>query len=67
MEMDLALNNLQRLIRRKTQTNQQTNYLPIAGERGALFLKSTPEPVLDFGPGRGPAKGTMADLRPFGS
>ena len=29
------------------------------------FLRGTPEPVLDFGPERGSAKGTMADLGPF--
>ena len=34
---------------------------------GALFLKSTSEPVLDFGPERGSAKGKMADLGPLGS
>ena len=30
-----------------------------------LFAENTPEPVLDFGPERGSAKGTMADLGPF--
>ena len=35
---------------------------------GALFgelLASAPGPVLDFGPERGPGKGTMADLGPL--
>ena len=34
---------------------------------GTFFAENTPEPVLDFGPERGSAKGTMADLRPLGS
>ena len=34
---------------------------------GTFFTKNTPEPVLDFGPESGSAKGTMADLRPLGS
>ena len=32
--------------------------------KGPLFY-NTPQPVLDFGPERGSAKGTMADLGPF--
>ena len=32
---------------------------------GAFFPKDTPEPVLDFSPERGSAKGTMADFGPF--
>ena len=34
---------------------------------GAFFPKNTPEPVLDFGPERGSAKGTMAELGPLGT
>ena len=30
----------------------------------AFFAENNPGPVLDFGPERGSAKGTMADLRP---
>ena len=30
-----------------------------------FFAENTPGPVLDFGPERGSAKGTMADLGPF--
>ena len=32
---------------------------------GAEELASAPGPVLDFGPERGPGKGTMADLGPL--
>ena len=35
-----------------------------AKSRGEL-LANAPGPVLDFGPERGPAKGTMADLGPL--
>ena len=31
----------------------------------ARFLANAPGPVLDFGPERGPGKGTMADLGPL--
>ena len=34
---------------------------------GMFFPKNTPESVLDFGPERGSAKGTMADLGPLGT
>ena len=32
---------------------------------GTFIVENTPGPVLDFGPERGSAKGTMADLGPF--
>ncbi len=35
------------------------------GASSSLFAGNTPGPVLDFGPERGSAKGTMADLVPF--
>ena len=33
--------------------------------QGSFFPENTPGPVLDFGPERGSAKGTMADLGLF--
>ena len=35
------------------------------GRLAGALLASAPGPVLDFGPERGPGKGTMADLGPL--